>query len=39
MIRAGESYTIPPGHDAHVDGTEPFVALQVMSAEQFAKAQ
>jgi quercetin dioxygenase-like cupin family protein len=37
-IRAGESYSIPPGHDAWVEGTEPFVALEVMSAEQFAKA-
>jgi hypothetical protein len=37
-IRAGESYTIPPGHDAWVDGDEPFVGIEVMSAAQFAKA-
>ncbi|MFL5532346.1 MAG: cupin domain-containing protein [Gemmatimonadales bacterium] len=37
-IRAGQSYTIPPGHDAWVEGDEPFVAIEVMSAEQFAKA-
>lgn len=37
-ITAGESYTIPPGHDAWVDGDAPFVAIEVMSAEQFAKA-
>jgi quercetin dioxygenase-like cupin family protein len=36
-IRAGDSYTIPPGHDAWVVGNEPFVAIEVMSAEQFAK--
>jgi len=36
-IQAGESYTIPPGHDAWVEGEEPFVALEVMSAEQFAQ--
>jgi quercetin dioxygenase-like cupin family protein len=36
-IRAGDSYTIPPGHDAWVNGPEPFVAIEVMSAEQFAK--
>lgn len=36
-IQAGESYTIPPGHDAWVEGEEPFVGLEVMSAEQFAK--
>ena len=37
-IRAGESYTIPPGHDAWVEGHEPVVCIEVMSAEQFAKA-
>jgi quercetin dioxygenase-like cupin family protein len=36
-ISAGESYTIPPGHDAWVEGNEPFVAIEVMSAEQYAK--
>lgn len=36
-IRAGESYTIPPGHDAWVDGKEGFVGIEVMSAEQYAK--
>ncbi len=36
-IRAGESYTIPPGHDAWVEGSDPFVAIEVMSAEQYAK--
>ena len=36
-IGAGESYTIPPGHDAWVEGNEPFVGIEVMSAEQYAK--
>ena len=36
-IAAGDSYTIPPGHDAWVEGNEPFVCIEVMSAEQFAK--
>jgi quercetin dioxygenase-like cupin family protein len=36
-IRAGESYTIPPGHDAWVDGDEPFVGIEVMSADVYAK--
>jgi len=31
------SYTIPPGHDGWVDGGEPCVGLEVMSAEQYAK--
>jgi len=38
IIAAGESYTIPPGHDAFVEGPEPFVAIEVMSAEQYAKS-
>ena len=37
-ISAGESYTIPPGHDAWVEGNERFVGIEVMSAEQYAKA-
>jgi quercetin dioxygenase-like cupin family protein len=36
-LSPGMSYTIPPGHDAWVEGQEPFVALEVISAEQFAK--
>lgn len=36
-IRAGDSYTIPPGHDAWVNGSERFVGIEVMSAEQFGK--
>jgi hypothetical protein len=31
------SYVIPPGHDAWVEGNEPFVGIEVMSAEQYAK--
>lgn len=37
-VLPGESYTIPPGHDGWVIGDEPFVCIEVMSAEQFAKA-
>ena len=36
-IAAGESYTIPPGHDAWVEGKQPFVGIEVLSADQFAK--
>jgi quercetin dioxygenase-like cupin family protein len=36
-VGAGESYTIPPGHDAWVEGNERFVGIEVMSAEQYAK--
>jgi quercetin dioxygenase-like cupin family protein len=34
---AGDSYAIPSGHDAWVDGSEPMVAVEVMSAAAFAK--
>jgi hypothetical protein len=36
-INAGESYSIPPGHDAWVEGVEPCVAIEVLSAEQFGR--
>ena len=36
-IGAGESYTIPPGHDAWVEGNEAVVAIEVLSADQFAR--
>ena len=38
-ISPGQSYTIPPGHDAWVDGNVPFVGIEVMSAEQYARPQ
>ncbi len=38
-ISAGQSYTIPPGHDAWVEGDEAFVSIEVMSAEQYARPQ
>lgn len=36
-INAGESYTIPPGHDAWVEGNQTYVCIEVMSADIFAK--
>ena len=36
-IGAGDSYTIPPGHDAWVDGGDPFVGVEFLSAASFAK--
>lgn len=36
LISAGESYTIPPGHDAWVED-DPFVGIEMTSAEQYAK--
>lgn len=36
-IGAGEAYSIPPGHDAWVEGDEPFVGIEIMSADVYAK--
>ncbi|HET7153027.1 MAG TPA: cupin domain-containing protein, partial [Candidatus Kapabacteria bacterium] len=33
-ISGGDSYRIPPGHDAWVEGNEPFVSVELMSADQ-----
>jgi quercetin dioxygenase-like cupin family protein len=38
-ITTGDSYAIPPGHDAWVDGSEDFVGIEVMSADQYAKPE
>ena len=37
ILEEGMSYTIPPGHDAWVEGNDPFVGIEVMSAEEYAK--
>ncbi|ADX74217.1 cupin [Pseudarthrobacter phenanthrenivorans] len=36
-VTPGHAYTIPAGHDAWVEGDEPFVGYEVMSAATFAK--
>ena len=36
-ITGGQSFTIPPGHDAWVEGDEPFVDLEVMNADQYIR--
>lgn len=35
VIRAGEAYEIPPGHDAWVPGDEPFRSVEFASAHNF----
>jgi quercetin dioxygenase-like cupin family protein len=35
-ITAGDSYTIPPGHDAWVVGDERFVGVEFLSAASYA---
>lgn len=36
-IKAGDSFTIPPGHDAWVVGDETFVGIEFLSAAAYAK--
>ena len=36
-LEEGMSYTIPPGHDAWVEGNDPYVGLEMISAEEYAK--
>ncbi|HEY8700786.1 MAG TPA: cupin domain-containing protein [Arthrobacter sp.] len=36
-INPGDSYTIPPGHDAWVEGDQAFVGVEFLSAADFAK--
>jgi hypothetical protein len=36
-ISAGESYAVPPGRDAWVEGNERLICIEVLSAERFAK--
>jgi quercetin dioxygenase-like cupin family protein len=36
-ITAGDSYTIPPGHNAWVEGDQPFTGVEFLSAAEFAK--
>ncbi|WOH17063.1 cupin domain-containing protein [Paenarthrobacter sp. GOM3] len=37
-ISAGDSYTIPPGHNAWVVGDQPFQGVEFVSGAEFAKA-
>ncbi len=36
-IKVGDSYTIPPGHNAWVVGEQPFVGVEFLSAASYAK--
>jgi quercetin dioxygenase-like cupin family protein len=37
-ISAGDSYTIPPGHNAWVEGDQAFTCVEFLSAADFAQA-
>ena len=36
VMRAGELFYVPPGHDSWVVGDEPYVSLHVMGSESYA---
>jgi quercetin dioxygenase-like cupin family protein len=36
VMRAGEFFYVPPGHDSWVVGDEPYVSLHVMGSETYA---
>ena len=37
LIKAGDAFQIPPGHDAWVEGSEPCVMLDFTGYENYAK--
>ena len=36
VMRAGDFFYIPPGHDSWVVGDEPYVSLHIMGSEEYA---
>lgn len=36
VMRAGEFFYVPPGHDSWVVGDEPYVSLHIMGSEGYA---
>lgn len=36
VMRAGDFFYIPPGHDSWVLGDEPYVSLHILGSEQYA---
>jgi quercetin dioxygenase-like cupin family protein len=39
VMRAGEFFYVPPGHDSWVVGAEPYVSLHIMGSEGYAAAE
>jgi hypothetical protein len=37
VMRAGEFFYVPPGHDSWVVGDEPYVSLHFMGGDEYAK--
>ena len=38
VMRSGEFFYVPPGHDSWVVGDEPYVSLHIMGSETYAAA-
>ncbi len=36
VMRAGEFFYVPPGHDSWVVGDEPYVSLHILGSESYA---
>lgn len=36
VMRAGDFFYVPPGHDSWVVGDEPYVSLHIMGSESYA---
>ncbi len=39
VMRAGDLFHVPPGHDSWVVGTEPYVSLHIMGGEDYATGE
>jgi quercetin dioxygenase-like cupin family protein len=39
VMRAGELFYVPPGHDSWVVGDEPYVSLHIMGSEDYAEGE
>jgi quercetin dioxygenase-like cupin family protein len=39
VMKAGDAFFIPPGHDSWVVGDEPYVSLHLMGATEYARHQ
>ncbi len=37
VMRAGDFFYVPPGHDSWVVGDEPYVSLHLMGSEDYAR--
>jgi quercetin dioxygenase-like cupin family protein len=39
VMRSGDFFHVPPGHDSWVVGDEPYVSLHIMGGEDYAAAE